>query len=85
MARPISYRKWIIKFAEEESHIGDLARDIRADPSFPKIPDRGIIKKYLANIGACENALIAFDKSWWEFKDHKISKNKLKIFGELGT
>lgn len=74
------FRVWIEKFNKDQSPIGDLARDIALDHTFPSPPD--IVNRFkdrakemtyddwyseiLEHIssGRCEDAIKTFKKAW---------------------
>ncbi len=58
----VSFRKWMEQYKEECSPIGDLARDIAADDTFPKSSNADILFAYMEECGACESC----DKVFYE-------------------
>lgn len=56
-------------YVEEDSYLGDLARDIRDDPGFPRrASSYATILKYLLNRHACPEAITAFDDAYSLFE-----------------
>ena len=66
----ISFYRFILdNYIKEDSPIGDLARDIKGDKSFPKrCIDYSRIYSYLVGKGACNEAMEAFEECWKEYK-----------------
>lgn len=58
------YIDWIKQFENDESPIGDLARDIGYDKKFPKSNSKSHILNYLKGRNACDGAIEAFTRSW---------------------
>jgi len=64
-----SFRRWLVQFGREESAIGDLARDVRADPGWPSGP--GLLARYqvhLQEAGAAPDALEALRSAWLRYQ-----------------
>ena len=64
-----SFRRWLRQFRGEESPIGDLARDIHADPGWPRGP--GTLARYqehLQEAGAAPDALAALHSAWRRYQ-----------------
>lgn len=59
----LTFKKWMKKFIKDENAIGDLARDMYADKSFPKSNDLKVQRRYLKP-KACEKAMETFEKAW---------------------
>lgn len=60
--------EYILKQAEREGPVGDFARDVVTDKSFPKTASYRAVSTYLINCSACDGAMVAFEKIWEEFK-----------------
>ena len=55
----MSYYEWLIKnYAEKDTAIGDLARDILSDEMFPE--NEG----FKGMFGACDRCIEVFKESW---------------------
>lgn len=64
----MSYKDWLInKYLNDDTTIGDFARDVKYDNSFPISSDENIIKDYLSlkNVGVVY--LTAFRSSFLEY------------------
>lgn len=65
----MSFRKWIEQFNEDDSPIGDLARDIQHDKEFPDSEDYEELTDHLKNNGACSGAKNAFKEAYKIFSN----------------
>lgn len=60
----VSFRKWMEQYKEECSPIGDLARDIAADETFPNSSDTDVIFAYMEKHDACLEYCQDFYRAW---------------------
>ena len=64
-----SFYSWLLQFKNDDTAIGDLARDARDDREFPR---RSIsyrhLKKYLESKHACEAAMNVFMEAFTQYK-----------------
>lgn len=59
---------WLKQFKEEDSPMGDLARDMADDRNKPRsFNTLGSLEKYLTNLGACDEALQTAEEAWHEY------------------
>jgi len=65
-----AFFKWLLRQLKRDDPIGDLAKDVKRDPDFPKTAKtREIIRSYIAHKAhVSRETLVAFDESWSEFK-----------------
>jgi uncharacterized protein YozE (UPF0346 family) len=63
---PSDFRAWLMRHVDEQSAIGDLARDVRDDAEWPEgAPETfELYNEYLDSMNACEEALGALEKAW---------------------
>lgn len=60
-----SFAKWVVRHhVEDETPVGDLARDLREDYDFPAMGGRVDLRVYLYERGARPELLDAFDTAW---------------------
>ena len=59
-----SYKTWIASRLDVVGPLGELARVIHADPSFPETSDQKIILQWLAQHGLFEKFKISFIGTW---------------------
>jgi hypothetical protein len=67
--RPLSFRQWLRQHRNEQSPVGDLARDAIADDTWPRGP--GSLQRYethLKSRHACEDALNALRDAWGRYE-----------------
>ena len=60
----VSFRKWMDQYKEERSPIGDLARDIVAEGTFPKSSNVDVIFEYMEKRDARLEYYKSFYKAW---------------------
>lgn len=65
------YKFMITNKITDESPVGDFARDMKADLTWPRtckyIYDKNFLLNYLRRRGACSQALDAFEEAWDEY------------------
>lgn len=71
----MTFKKWLESHNKKETAIGDLARDIDRDVSFPKVNNMGLILSHLKYMGACPDAIKTFKEAW---KQYTTENNKEK-------
>lgn len=66
----ISFRVWIRRFIDDDTPIGDLARDMKNDHlRFPKSNKYDVIEHYLSvERHACYKARMTFEDAWEKYK-----------------
>lgn len=67
MARQVkpTFYEFMEKYVEDNTPVGDLARDMRDDPGFPQLSSsKSVIKAYLSSANACDGAIEALDDAW---------------------
>jgi hypothetical protein len=55
------FKSWIILQAKRDDPVGDLARDVLQNRTWPPAQEIVKLRKYLVKRGAVENALLALD------------------------
>lgn len=63
----MSFAKWLMQFVEENSPLGDLARDVAKDKNFPRSRRYETIYSYLEDGGASDACMIVFEEAWENF------------------
>lgn len=78
MGRFVSFYKFMtMKFLEDDSPAGDLARDMKGDRDFPKFStsyDR--IRNYLERCAACSDCFDTFEECWNRYMLRKEADSK---------
>lgn len=59
----MSFKKWILAHIREDSAIGDIARDLKADKCCLAWSPKGIREHIMAVHGACNSALEALEEA----------------------
>lgn len=68
----LSFRTWLRQFRRDETALGDLARDVLADPDWPRGP--GSLARYEAHLedaGACNAAVSALREAWARYEQER--------------
>ncbi len=64
-----SFYSWLLEFKNDDTPIGDLARDARSDREFPRRSiSYGHLKKYLERQHACDDAMNVFMEAFTQYK-----------------
>ena len=73
----MNFKTWIIRrHIDDDSPIGDLARDIKDDETFTEKNSFSGIDNYLDMNNACDRCIEAFKKAWDEYT--KWQKKKIR-------
>jgi len=79
------FLRWAKRFSHEDSPRGDFVRDASCanclDIGFPVFADYSIILNYLYSIGACQEAIDAFDELWSEYSGNEQNGGCVKRYG----
>ena len=51
----------ILKYKDDDSPLGDLARDVASDESFPDTESIEVVQEYLGERGMCDGAKLTMD------------------------
>lgn len=71
----MNFKKWLKQFVNEESPIGDLARDNEQDPTFPDSYSYKKISAHLEGQNASRLCMESFENAWQLYKN-KYKKGK---------
>lgn len=63
-----SWNRWLAQQRRRHDPVGDLARDVAADDSWPTDSRRRDLHTYLARMNACDGAHRALDRAWFEWR-----------------
>lgn len=61
------FQSWLATQGDRDDPVGDLARDVRADPDWPGFDDLPVLRGYLRNGGAAPEALDALARAFGEW------------------
>lgn len=70
----MTFTKWLKSFQEDNTPLGDLARDVSSDKDFPKTKSSKKILEYLESKGACDGAISAFKDAWESYTAEQSTK-----------
>ena len=65
----MDFKEYSEKFLNEESPLGDLARDMKSDGGFPETNEIKKIRGYLLYMGACYEALRAAEEMFEKYSE----------------
>lgn len=68
---PSPFFNWLDKYTDEDSMIGDFARDVLRDKNFPAMADYWVIRRYLESICSCDGCMHCFEMAWKRWRNHK--------------
>ena len=71
---PSPFFDWVKGYADEDSMVGDFARDTIADREFPVMADYNVIRRYLEGSNSCEGHLCCFEVAWKLWLKHRASE-----------
>lgn len=64
-----SFYSWLLQFKSDNTPLGDLARDAKADKDFPRHAiSYKHLNDYLVSKAACKDALSIFEKAFREYE-----------------
>jgi len=66
----LTFKTWLRRFEDENSAVGDLARDVARDPNWPSGGPRRT-RRHMEDLGACEDALTTHDRAWSEYRRYR--------------
>jgi hypothetical protein len=64
MTQTVGFTAWLKMHAKDESAIGDLARDVAADPDWPSRRQLSGQREYLEERGAIPAAVETLERAW---------------------
>ena len=72
---PNPFLIWLKQFNKEDSPFGNFAEDALYDFNFPVFANYEIIKKYLEDVSACNEAMMTFKQLWAKYTEKSNSCN----------
>ncbi|GGW58274.1 hypothetical protein GCM10010503_39140 [Streptomyces lucensis JCM 4490] len=73
MSKPKSFTAWLKTHADQHNAIGDLARDVSADPNWPSRRGRQGQRDYLEECGAVTGAIETLERAWTQYESDRAS------------
>ena len=71
-SKSTSFTNWLRDRKQEDTRIGDLARDMLQDTSWPKkATTKKAFRQHLEEMGACDAALETFEEAWTRYQQQK--------------
>lgn len=69
----MSFYTWLKKQCHRDDPVGDLARDVAADPDWPRIQGMRLkgYREYLESMVACDGAIRALERAHKEYEHIK--------------
>jgi uncharacterized protein YozE (UPF0346 family) len=64
----MTFKAWMQLQRKREDPVGDLARDVLVDRTWPRTQDTVKLRQYMVKRGAVENALLALDRAYAEYQ-----------------
>jgi uncharacterized protein YozE (UPF0346 family) len=68
-----TFYQWLRTHKDDDTPIGDLARDAGRDSRFPRgvTQNNAVIRNHLNRMNACPDALTAFESAWDEYGGYR--------------
>ncbi|MGW8327952.1 YozE family protein [Streptomyces sp. NPDC055897] len=73
MPNPKSFTAWLKTHKGQQNAIGDLARDVSADPGWPSRRGRQGQLDYLDDRGAVRAAIDTLDRAWDQYEQYRAA------------
>jgi len=72
---PSNFYIWLLKQIDKDTPVGDLARDAKGDPSFPRAGSTiDPFKDYLMKISGDSLIIRALEDAWSEYSESNVSE-----------
>jgi hypothetical protein len=69
------FKDWLMLQKKREDPVGDFARDVLEDRTWPLTQDTVKLQQYMLKRGAVENALLALDRASAEYQ-YQINRQR---------
>ncbi|MEU6509318.1 YozE family protein [Streptomyces sp. NPDC046942] len=74
MPKSKSFTAWLKTHVDQHSAIGDLARDVSADPDWPSRKGLPGQRDYLEECGAIPAAVEALERAWTQYEAYQAAQ-----------
>ncbi|WP_330289127.1 YozE family protein [Streptomyces sp. NBC_00576] len=74
MPKPRNFTAWLKTHADQRNSIGDLARDVSADPDWPSGKGRQGQLDYLEECGAITAAMETLERAWTQYEAYRVAQ-----------
>lgn len=64
----MTFKAWLVSQTKRVDPVGDLARDVRRDPTWPPTQDMMRLRHHMRKRGAAESALAALAQAYGEYQ-----------------
>jgi uncharacterized protein YozE (UPF0346 family) len=64
----MTFKAWLMLQMKRGDPVGDLARNVLQDRTWPPTQDTMKLRQYMVKRGAIENALLALDQAYSEYQ-----------------
>lgn len=65
----LTYKEWLLKFIDVNLPIGDLAKDVEADKTFPNSKKREVILEHLESRQAAPIVIDIFERTYRFYRE----------------
>src|SRR2546429_334488 len=71
----MSFNQWLKDHIEEDTPVGDLARDVKLDKNWPKQDSsKRAFTKHMKEINASDGTIEAFNTAWKRYMNHQYQR-----------
>ncbi|MFF8918590.1 YozE family protein [Streptomyces sp. NPDC015032] len=74
MPKSKSFTAWLKTHVDQRNPIGDLARDVSADPDWPSRKGLSGQSDYLEECGANPEAVEALERAWTQYEAYRAAQ-----------
>ena len=64
----MTFKAWLMLQMKRNDPVGDLARDVLKDRTWPPTQDTVKLRQYMVKRGVVENVLLALDRAYSEYQ-----------------
>ncbi|MFI6145747.1 YozE family protein [Streptomyces sp. NPDC051109] len=75
MPKQQSFTTWLQTHSKDRTAIGDLARDVSADPGWPSGKGLSGQRAYLEDLGAIPAAIDTLERAWEAYTAHRAAED----------
>jgi uncharacterized protein YozE (UPF0346 family) len=64
----MTFKAWLMLQMKRDGPVGDFARDVLKDRTWPRTQDTVKLRRYMVKRGAIKNTLLALDRAYSEYQ-----------------
>ena len=64
----MTFKAWLTLQKKRDDHVGDVARDVLQDRTWPLTQDTVKLRQYMVKKGSVEKSLLALDQAYSEYQ-----------------